>query len=83
MAEDPKKFGETRGVTRIEIDGLRLQFEAACDVYYTRACKVIDQAKDGQRPLEENLNAEAMALDLLTKVRQSLLDALQAAATRH
>jgi hypothetical protein len=70
-------------MTRIEIDGLRLQFEAACDVYYTQACKLIDQAKGGQQPLEDNLHAEALALDLLNKARRSLLDALERVSTRH
>jgi hypothetical protein len=70
-------------MTRVEIDALRLVFEAACDVYYTQACKVIDQAKDGRRPLEENLTAEALAHDALAEARRLLLDALAAATTRH
>jgi hypothetical protein len=72
-------------MTRTDIDGPRSRFEAACDAYYTHACKVIDQSKGGQHPAHEELQAEALALYQLTAARRELLAALDAAfdASRH
>ena len=70
-------------MTRIDIDALRVRFEAACDAYYTHACKVIDQSKGGALPLHEDLNAEALALYELSTVRRELLDALDGVSRRH
>ena len=70
-------------MTRIDIDALRLQFEAACDAYYTHACKLIAQSKGGELPAPEHLNAETLALNALSKIRRELLDALEGVSLRH
>jgi hypothetical protein len=63
-------------MTRIEIDGLRLQFEAALEAYRLHAQRLVEQSKAGLQPPPQELVAEEDALAELIKKRRELLTAL-------
>jgi hypothetical protein len=62
--------------TRIDIDALRLRYEAAFEVYRVHTANLIEHSKGGRQPAPQELAAEEEALYELTRIRRELLDAL-------
>ena len=62
--------------TRIEIDALRLRYEAAFEVYRVHTANLIEHSKGGRQPAPQELTGEEQALYELTRIRRELLDAL-------
>ena len=62
--------------TRIDIDEMRLRYEAAFEVYRLHTVKLIEHSKGGRQPTPQELAAEEEALYDLTRIRRELLDAL-------
>ncbi len=62
--------------TRIDIDALRLRYEAAFEVYRMHTANLIEHSKGGRQPAPQVLAAEEEALYELTRIRRELLDAL-------
>jgi hypothetical protein len=63
-------------MTRIDVDGLRLRFEAALEAYRLHAARLIEQSKAGHQPPPQELVAEESALSELQRKRRELLGAL-------
>jgi len=66
-------------MTRMDIDELRVRYEAAFEVYRLHTQKLIERSKGGQQPTPQELSAEADALFELTRLRRELLDAVAGA----
>lgn len=66
-------------MTRIEVDQLRLRYEAAFEVYRVHTAKLIERSKGGRQPTPQELVAEEQALYELARLRRELLDALAVA----
>ena len=62
--------------TRIDIDALRLRYEAAFEVYRTHTTNLIEHSKGGRQPAPQALAAEEEALYELKRIRRELLDSL-------
>ena len=63
-------------MTRMDIDELRVRYEAAFEAYRLHTQKLIERSKGGQQPTPQELAAEADSLFELTRLRRELLDAL-------
>lgn len=63
-------------MTRMEIDELRVRYEAAFEVYRVHTARLIEHSKGGQQPTPQELVAEEEALYELERARRDLLDAL-------
>jgi hypothetical protein len=64
-------------MTRMDIDELRVRYEAAFEVYRRHTAKLIERTKGGQQPTPQELVAEQEALHELTRLRRELLDAVR------
>lgn len=64
-------------MTRMDIDQLRVRYEAAFEVYRRHTAKLLERSKGGQLPTPQELVAEAEALHELTRLRRELLDVLR------
>ena len=62
--------------TRIEIDEMRLRYEAAFEVYRLHTVKLLEHSKGGRQPAPQELAAEEEALYELTRLRRELLSVL-------
>lgn len=71
-----------RSMTRMEIDALRVRYEAAFEAYRQHTVKLLERSKGGQQPTPQELAAETDALYELTRLRRELLDALAGAFQR-
>jgi hypothetical protein len=60
----------------MEIDALRVRYEAAFEVYRVHTARLIEHSKGGQQPTPQELAAEEEALYELSRFRRELLDAL-------
>ena len=64
-------------MTRMDIDELRVRYEAAFEVYRRHTAKLIERTKGGHQPTPQELVAEQEALHELTRLRRELLDAVR------
>ena len=64
-------------MTRMDIDELRVRYEAAFEVYRRHTAKLIERSKGGQQPTPQELSAEEQALHDFTRLRRELLDAIR------
>ena len=69
-------------MTRMDIDELRVRYEAAFEAYRLHTAKLLERSKGGQQPAPQELAAETDALYELTRLRRELLDALAGAFQR-
>lgn len=74
---DGKLGFEARNMTRMDIDELRVRYEAAFEVYRRHTVKLIERSKGGQQPSPQELVAEEEALHEFTRLRRELLDAVR------
>jgi hypothetical protein len=63
-------------MTRMDIDELRVRYEAAFEAYRLHTVKLLERSKGGQQPTPQELAAETDSLYELTRLRRELLDAL-------
>lgn len=63
-------------MTRMDIDALRVRYEAAFEAYRLHTMKLLEHSKGGQQPTPQELAAETDALYELTRLRRELLVAL-------
>ena len=63
-------------MTRIELDVLQLRCTAAFSAYQGHLTAVLERAKGGQPPSEQDLHAEEQALYEYARTRREFLDAL-------
>ena len=64
-------------MTRMDIDELRVRYEAAFEVYRRNTAKLIECSKGGQLPKPQELAAEQESLHELMRLRRELLDAVR------
>src|SRR5262245_170046 len=69
-------------MTRMDIDELRMRYEAAFEAYRLHTAKLLERSKGGQQPTPQELAAETDALYELTRLRRELLDALAGSLQR-
>jgi hypothetical protein len=61
----------------MDIDELRVRYQAASEAYRRHTTKLIEHSKGGQLPTPQELVAEEEALHELMRLRRELLDALR------
>jgi hypothetical protein len=66
----------------MDIDELRVRYEAAFEVYRLHTAKLLERSKGGQQPTPQELAAETDALYELSRLRRELLDALAGSLQR-
>ena len=64
-------------MTRMDIDELRVRYEAASEAYRRHTAKLLEHSKGGQLPTPQELAAEEEALHELMRLRRELLGVLR------
>jgi hypothetical protein len=61
----------------MDIDELRVRYEAAFEAYRRHTAKLLEHSKGGQLPTPQELSAEEDALHELMRLRRGLLNLLR------
>jgi hypothetical protein len=61
----------------MDVDELRVRYEAAFEVFRRHTGKLIERTKGGQQPTPQELVAEQEALHELTRLRRELLEVIR------